>query len=78
MAHPLLELEAHGQSIWLDDIDRGQLRSGQFGRLVDKDGLSALHALRRSDNTGHECNVHCGPVQARRIRSTAMCCMSRN
>jgi transaldolase len=40
MTNPLLELKALGQSIWLDDIDRGQLRSGLFGRLIDEDGLS--------------------------------------
>jgi transaldolase len=40
MTNPLLELKALGQSVWLDDIDRGQLRSGQFGRLVDEDGLA--------------------------------------
>ena len=40
MTNPLLELKALGQSVWLDDIDRGQLRSGLFGRLIDEDGLS--------------------------------------
>ncbi len=40
MTNSLLELEALGQSVWLDDIDRGQLRSGLFGRLIDEDGLS--------------------------------------
>jgi len=40
MTNSLLELEALGQSIWLDDIDRRQLRSGQFGRLVEEDGLA--------------------------------------
>jgi transaldolase len=40
MTNPLLELEALGQSVWLDDIDRGQLRSGLFGRLSDEDGLA--------------------------------------
>jgi transaldolase len=40
MTNPLLQLKAHGQSVWLDDIDRGQLRSGLFGRLIDEDGLS--------------------------------------
>ncbi len=40
MTHPLLELKALGQSVWLDDIDRGQLRSGLFGRLIDEDELS--------------------------------------
>src|SRR3989440_9718865 len=40
MTNPLLELRALGQSVWLDDIDRGQLRSGLFGRMIDEDGLS--------------------------------------
>jgi transaldolase len=40
LTNALLELEALGQSIWLDDIDRGQLRSGSFRRLIDEDGLS--------------------------------------
>jgi transaldolase len=40
MTNPLLELKALGQSVWLDDIDRGQLRSGLFGSLIDEDGLS--------------------------------------
>jgi transaldolase len=40
MTNPLRELKALGQSVWLDDIDRGQLRSGLFGRLVDEDGLA--------------------------------------
>src|SRR3989440_11306194 len=40
MTNPLLELRALGQSVWLDDIDRGQLRSGLFRRLIDEDGLS--------------------------------------
>jgi transaldolase len=40
MTNPLLELKALGQSAWLDDIDRGQLRSGAFGRLIEQDGLT--------------------------------------
>ncbi|HEX9134155.1 MAG TPA: transaldolase [Ktedonobacteraceae bacterium] len=40
MTNPLLELKALGQSVWLDDIDRGQLRSGLFERLIVEDGLS--------------------------------------
>ncbi len=40
MINPLLQLKAQGQGVWLDDIDRGQLRSGLFGRLIDEDGLS--------------------------------------
>src|SRR5438094_4845571 len=40
MTNPLRELKALGQSVWLDDIDRGHLRSGLFGRLIAEDGLS--------------------------------------
>lgn len=40
MTNPLLELKALGQSAWLDDIDREQLRSGLFGRLIDEESLS--------------------------------------
>lgn len=40
MTNPLRELKALGQSVWLDDIDRGRLRSGLFERLFNEDGLS--------------------------------------
>jgi transaldolase len=40
MTNPLLELKALGQSVWLDDIDRGQQRSGLFQRLIDQDGIT--------------------------------------
>jgi transaldolase len=40
MTNPFLELKALGQSVWLDDIDRGHLRLGLFQRLIDEDGLS--------------------------------------
>ena len=37
MTNPLRELEAPGQSVWLDDIDRGHLRSGLFKRLINEE-----------------------------------------
>jgi transaldolase len=40
MTNPLLQLQSQGQSVWLDDIDRGQLRSGLFERLIKADGVS--------------------------------------
>jgi transaldolase len=40
MTNPLVELKTLGQSVWLDDIDRGYLHSGLFQRLIDEDGLS--------------------------------------
>ena len=40
--NPLLELHAHGQSIWLDYIRRNLITSGELKRLVEEDGLSGL------------------------------------
>src|SRR5215470_268889 len=40
MTNPLLELKSLGQSVWLDDIDRGQQRSGLFQRLIREDGIT--------------------------------------
>jgi transaldolase len=36
MSDPLLELSQQGVSIWLDDISRERLRSGNLKELVDK------------------------------------------
>jgi transaldolase/glucose-6-phosphate isomerase len=38
--NPLLEVKKLGQSIWLDSIRRGQILSGELGRLIDEDGLA--------------------------------------
>lgn len=35
MTNPLLQLKALGQSVWYDTIDRAQLLSVQFQRLID-------------------------------------------
>ncbi len=40
--NPLLELHAHGQSIWLDYIRRNLITSGELKRLMKEDGLSGL------------------------------------
>lgn len=40
MTNPLLQLKALGQSVWYDDIDRGELRSGLFERLIHEDGIT--------------------------------------
>jgi transaldolase/glucose-6-phosphate isomerase len=42
MTNPLRELEALGQSIWLDYLDRSILENGALKRLIDEDGLSGL------------------------------------
>jgi transaldolase len=41
-ANPLLRLKALGQSVWLDHIDRGLIRSGDLARLIAEDGLAGL------------------------------------
>jgi transaldolase len=40
--NPLLQLRALGQSVWLDDLDRGLLDSGALARLVRADGVSGV------------------------------------
>src|SRR5258708_2959289 len=42
--NPLLQLKVLGQSVWYDNIDRGQLLSGEFKRLLDEDGVSGVTA----------------------------------
>ena len=42
--NPLLSLEAHGQSVWLDFIRRGMLTSGELQQLIEADGLSGVTA----------------------------------
>ncbi len=37
--NPLWELLAQGQSIWLDSIQRGQIKSGELKKLIDGDAL---------------------------------------
>ncbi len=39
MTNPLLQLKTQGQSVWYDTIDRVQLVSGLFKRLLDEDGI---------------------------------------
>lgn len=38
--NPLRELNAVGQSVWQDNIRRGELLSGALKKLIDQDGLS--------------------------------------
>lgn len=42
MSNPLIELEKLGQSIWLDNINRGILKKGELKALVENDGLSGV------------------------------------
>lgn len=57
MANPLLELKTLGQSVWYDNVDRAQLVSGQFKRLLDEDGIVGVTAnptiFEKSISSGH-------------------------
>lgn len=43
--NPLLELHAHGQSIWLDYIRRNLITSGELKRLVEEQAQGDYQAL---------------------------------
>src|SRR5436305_7531950 len=40
--NPLLLLQKHGQSIWLDYIRRDLITSGELKRLIEEDGVSGI------------------------------------
>ena len=40
--NPLLGLAKLGQSVWLDNIERGMLQSGELARLIRDDGLKGI------------------------------------
>lgn len=42
--NPLLSLKSYGQSIWLDELDRGRICSGALRRYFEEDGLSGVTA----------------------------------
>ena len=42
MSNPLLALHQRGQSVWLDNINRGLITGGVLQRLIDEDGVSGV------------------------------------
>jgi transaldolase len=44
MTNPLVQLQHEGQSVWYDNIDRAQIASGQFKRMLDEDGVLGVTA----------------------------------
>jgi len=44
MTNPLLQLKDQGQSVWYDNIDRSQLASGKFKKMLDEDGIVGVTA----------------------------------
>jgi transaldolase len=44
MSNPVAQIKTQGQSVWYDNIDRSQLVSGQFKRLLDEEGIVGVTA----------------------------------
>lgn len=42
ITNPLKDLQAYGQSVWLDNIRRSLITSNELQRLVDNDGLRGV------------------------------------
>jgi len=42
MGNRLRQLAAQGQSVWQDNITRGQLQSGRLRELIERDGISGV------------------------------------
>src|ERR1051326_3759609 len=40
--NPIDELRRYGQSLWLDYISRGMIRSGELQRLIEQAGITGL------------------------------------
>lgn len=57
MSNPLQQLQSLGQSVWYDNIDRSQLVSGQFKRMLDEDTITGVTAnptiFEKSVSAGH-------------------------
>ena len=57
MGNPLKELQTQGQSVWYDNVDRAQIASGQFKRMLDEDGVLGVTAnptiFEKSISAGH-------------------------
>ena len=57
MPNRLQSLQTQGQSVWYDNIDRSQLQSGEFQRLLTEDGILGVTAnptiFEKSISAGH-------------------------
>src|SRR5690242_8926947 len=57
MTNPLVQLQDQGQSVWYDNIDRAQIASGEFARMLKEDGILGVTAnptiFEKSISAGH-------------------------
>jgi transaldolase len=57
MSNPLLDLKKLGQSVWYDNIDRAQLQSGEYQRILNENGVVGVTSnptiFGKSISSGH-------------------------
>jgi transaldolase len=57
VSNPLQELKKLGQSVWYDNIDRAQIQSGQYQRILTDDGVAGVTSnptiFGKSISSGH-------------------------
>ncbi len=57
MSNPLLDLKNFGQSVWYDNIDRAQLQSGEYQRILNENGVVGVTSnptiFGKSISSGH-------------------------
>ncbi len=57
MSNPLLDLKNFGQSVWYDNIDRAQLQSGEYQRILNDNGIVGVTSnptiFGKSISSGH-------------------------
>ncbi len=57
MSNPLQELQQLGQSVWYDNVDRAQIQSGQYQRILTDDGIAGVTSnptiFGKSISSGH-------------------------
>jgi transaldolase len=72
-AHPLKKLSEFGQAIWLDDIHRDLVTSGQLRRLIEEDGLrgmrsnSAIFKKAIADSEDYEADIRASARQGKLV-----------
>jgi transaldolase len=71
--NPILQLEAFGQSVWLDDLRRSALDNGELQGLIQQDGVSGLTSNPSTfekaivDSNDYENAIHALALQGKSI-----------
>jgi transaldolase len=58
MSNPLVELQKYGQSVWLDNINRGMILNGELKKLINEIGLRGVTSnptiFQKAIGSGHQ------------------------